>query len=320
MPNVLDELIDQQEKDWRAGIRPASERQMDPNAGPGEITVAPMPQPLIQGNFGASGTGWAQNQWAENANPAQLRENLSLDILRSTAMQRRQAIEQADVMNPLQTRLAQARINATGAHQSFMEHQDAQTLEHTANFLNHMADQNAPAPNDPNYSRYVLGGLIQNPRFAHSAGGREILSELAKTHDTHMSVEDLRKQIPEGFSPSSIKIGPNGASMNIAPTGTDVGKELGSKYGLKVGDFENPAAIRVGDVERSGSFKGTDKGNFVSITRSNGKGNVIMPVSEFERLGGKFSEETEAARGAQPTSGGQVKHLGTYDPATGTFK
>lgn len=291
--NVLDQLISQQNV---TGLRPASAAQLDPNAGPGGVTVVPVTPNMPF-------TGWEQEKWAENQNPTLLRQNLNLDILRSTAAKHRMELDQAEVMNPLQTRLAQARLNATGAHQAFMEHQDAQTLEHTANFLNDMANPNAPAPNDPGYSNHVLSSLIRNPRFAHSQGGREILKELAKTHDTHLSVDDLKKQIPEGFDASSIRIGPRGASISISPAGTDTGKELGTKYGLKQGDFENPSLIKVGNVERSGSFKGADTGGFVQIQRSSGKGNVIMPVSEFERLGGKFSPETTAARGgAQPAA------------------
>lgn len=326
--NVLDQAISQQNV---TGLRPASAAQLDPNAGPGGVTVVPVTPNMPF-------TGWEQDKWAENQNPAQLRESLNLDILRSKATQNRMAIEQAETMNPLQTRLAQARINATGAHQNFMEYQDAQALEHTANFLNDMADPNAPAPNSPGYAQHVMGSLIRNPRFAHSAGGREMLKELARTHDTHLSVEDLRKQLPEGFGPSNIRIGPNGVSMSVSPVGNDVGKELGSKYGLKLGDFKNPASIAVGDFERTTgkdgntitNFKGSDTGKFVRITKSDGKGSVTMPVAEFEALGGQYSPETLAKRGGVqgnatgaagvvPATTG-VKNLGRYNPSTGNFE
>lgn len=297
MANVLDDLNAQQKQDYAAGIRPASTRQLDPNAGPGQITVAGAPEPLIQGNFGASGTGWAQDQWLENQNPSQLRQDLNLDILRTRAAQGRMALEQANVMNPLNTRLAQARLNATGAHQAFMEHQDAQTLEHTANFLNHMADPNAPQPSDPGYASYTIRGLIQNPRFAHSQGGREILKELAATHDTHMTVDDLKKQVPEGYEATTYEIGP-GKQSHVTVRKIDSGsldKELQKGYGLTRGQIQNPSQVLVGKLGKNGAFIGDDAGDIVQVKRGDGT-MAEMSAKEYERFGGSYSQRTLAAR------------------------
>lgn len=304
--NVLDQLISQQDV---TGLRPASAAQLNPNAGPGAITVAAAPQPLIQGNFGASGTGWAQDQWAENQNPSQLRQDLNLDILRSKAMQNRMAIEQAQTMNPLNTRLAQARLNATGAHQAFMEHQDAQSLEHTANFLNHMSDPNAPLPSDPNYGNYVMSGLIKNPRFAQSAGGREILKELAATHDTHMTVDELKKQVPEGFEAKTYEIGPGKQShVTIQKINSgDTDKQLFKAYGITRDQIENPTQVVIGKTSDKGAFKQDATGNIVRVARGDGT-MAEMSTQAYERYGGKYSKKTLAERAlVDPNASKEVK-------------
>lgn len=266
------------------------------------------------------------SMWEQNQNPAQLRRDLLLDELRSTAAQRRFDLENSQTEAPLRNRLLQAQINASGSHDRFLQAQDAQTLEHTHGFFNDLLHPNAPSPQDPGYRNYVLNSLVRNPRFAETPGGQHILNKLSDVHDTHLSVADVKKNLPAGFDLASIHTGANGQSYTVKPStgGMDVAEELKTNYGLKPGDLGNPTAVKIGSVSPTGGFSGNAKGDFVQIVRSNGTGAVIMPIADYERLGGKYSPGTQAARGAvaaaaSPSGIPAAKHLGTYNPETGEF-
>lgn len=274
-------------------------------AGTPQITVAPNSGTGIEGNFGASGQPFEQASW--NTDPWQQREDLSLDVLRTTAAKHKFDLEQAQLNAPLESRLLQARADATGAHQAFIEAQDAAALEHTTGFLNTLAHPNAPSPSDPGYERYVLSALIKNPRFAHSAGGREILKELSKTHDTHLSIEDLKKLIPTGYEAKTFEIGAGKQShVTVSKIGGDakaIAAELKNGYGLTQGQIENPTFVQVGDLGADGrTLTPTHTGSTVHVKRGDGT-MATMSTEEYERFGGKYSPETAAARAATAAGG-----------------
>lgn len=234
--------------------------------------------------------------WEQNQDPAQLRQNLQLDTLKTLAAQRKFDLESSRAEAPMKDALLQAQTDAAGAHDRFSQFQDAETLRHTAGFFNHLSNPNAPAPNSPNYAPYVMQGLIKNPRFADTAGGKDYLKRITETADAHTSVDDLKKQLPEGWTVKRIEVGGGKQSHLIAePPGTaaNIPKEL-AKYALTPAQFENPASVAVVDA----SGKGSNSGNFVQLTTVDSAGQpkkVVMPKAAYLGFGGALASESSGA-------------------------
>lgn len=228
--------------------------------------------------------------------PRQLREKLSLDELSGLASKRKFDLEQEALNAPLQNKLLQARIDATGAHQRFLDTHDQQTLSHTAGFLNHLSDPNAPKPNDPGYEQHVIQGLLQNPSFAETKGGQEVIKQIIASHQTQSSIEQLKKQLPPGFDVQSVEIG-GGKQSHIVARRADTAKELKAGYGLTPDEIQNPVGAMVGNYDpATKKFTNDNKGNVVDIDRGPGLQPVLIPTQVYEQHGGKYSAATAAAR------------------------
>lgn len=231
--------------------------------------------------------------WDMNMSQGEILRDTRLENLRSLAAQRRAEIEQI----PLKNDLLQAQIDATGAHQRFLENQDAATLGHTAGFLDYLSHPNSPAMGTPEFANYFLSGLRKYPRFAGTPGGRELLQEVAKNHDAHQTIADLTGQIPGGFEIASGEIGGGKQShINVRPTGTGTVEELKRSYGITPGQIKTPINLVVGDFDpTTKQFVGSNTGKFVRF--GNGKGDTItMPTADYERYGGGYSDATAKAR------------------------
>jgi hypothetical protein len=282
---------------------------------------------MIEGNFGASGTDWAQADWGKS--DQQLRDDLNLENLRSLAAQRKLNLENAPIENALKNRLTEARTAAAGVHTRYQMAQDAQALEHTHNFISAMMDPNAPAAGDPEHANYVLRNLAANPAFAKTSGGQKLLASIAAGHDVGQSITDLAANIPEGFDVSSVRAGGGKTSYIVAkPKNPEaaMAKELKTGYGLTPDQIRNPVGLAVGTLSSGGLFKGSHTGDTVQLTKGDKK--IFMSTKAFERYGGQYGAETTAARsagvsGAAAVAPGQTpaptKHLGTYNPSTGEF-
>lgn len=269
--------------------------------GAPQITVAPVSQDPFAGL-----TGFDQASW--NIDPAQQRRDLELDVLRTTAAKHKLDLEQEAANAPTKSRLLQAQADAMGAHERFLEDNNAQTLEHTAGFFNAMADPNAPRRRDPGYVQYVYDALDKNRAFARTPGGREILRQMAADQKSSLSIDDMKSQIPEGFKAASVSIGSDGKErMTIKPVAADdvaLEKESKSAYKLTLGQIRNPTAVEVGKTvarpDGTKGFDGDEKGNIVRV--KNGQGIwVPMSVDEYQKFGGKFSPQTISARGGNAT-------------------
>lgn len=308
-----------------AGTYGAGQAPAVPAGGP-IVTVAPA-SPLIEGNYGASGTDWAQADWSKNDD--QLRQDLQLENLRSMAAQRKLALENAPISNALQNRLTEARTAAAGMHTRYQMAQDATALEHTHNFLTDMLSADAPAPGAVGHDDYVLKSLAANPAFAKTPGGQKLLATIAAGHDTGKTIADLAATIPENYNIKTIRAGGGKTSYitaSPANSAADVSRELRVGYGLTPGQIENPVGLRVGTRSAGGLFTGDNNGDVVEMLHGDKK--VYMSTKAFERYGGKYGPETAAARSAAvvapSATPGQtpeaVKHLGTYNPTTGNFE
>lgn len=242
------------------------------------------------------------SMWQQNLNPARLRQDLRLDELTTLAAQRKFDLERSRVEAPLRDRLLEAQTAAAGAHDRFLREQDVQTMQHTAGFLNDMV--NGPAPQDPGYSEHVLRAAAKYPRFAETSGGKDFLTKIGKTHDTHLSMEDIRKQY--GSNVSSVTVGPNGQSVTLKPPDEpDVALEADAKkLGLSLGQIRNPVKAEVGKFVKDPKtgvtkFEGDEAGDVVQVRNTEGQP-VVMSAKEYERLGGTFSAEGAAKRGMAP--------------------
>jgi hypothetical protein len=263
---------------------------------PGPITVV---SPSSPGD-GQAPTIWEQSAW--NQNPSQQREALSLDILRSTASQRKFDLERDQARAPVLNAYDQAKLDhemaatgAIGGALAFRQAQDAQSMQHVTGFAQHM--QNAPPVNSPAYAPYVLQGVMKYPRMATTAWGKETLGKLAQEHDT---ISDLMGKVPGGFDLSSVTVGANGKpSVTMKPTDADEELAKSAKgYGLTLDQIRNPVGAEVGKRGPKG-FEGDEKGDIVRVENGEGK-KVTMSVKEYQRLGGTFSQEGAARRSDAP--------------------
>jgi len=263
---------------------------------PGAITVV---SPSSPGD-GQAPTVWEQGAW--NQDTGQLRRELNLDILRTTAAQRKLDLEQSQRNAPVLSALDQAKLDhemaatgAIGGAQAFRQAQDAQSMQHVTGFAQHM--QNAPPVNSPQYAPYVLQGVMKYPRMATTAWGKETLGKLAQEHDT---ISDLMGKVPGGFDLSSVTVGANGKpSVTMKPTDADEELTKSAKgYGLTLDQIRNPVGAEVGKRGPKG-FERDEKGDIVRVENGEGK-KVTMSVKEYLRLGGSFSPEGAARRGESP--------------------
>lgn len=285
-PNVLDALIEDQNSH---SVRPPSAAQLDPNAPPGIITIAPNSR--ADEAAASIAAGWNQAFW--NRDNAGLRNDLRLDELTTLAAQRKLNLAQDQEQGPLRTRLLEAQINASGAHDRFMQHQDAQTLEHTTGFLDSLVHPNAPGPQDPGYRNHVISSLLKYPRYAETAGGKDILKRLTEIHDTHTSIADLAKQLPEGFVPQTIEVG-GGKQSHITARrlDKDVTKDL-KNYGILPAQFNAPISVSTGNTSENGFVPATGGSHVnVQVLDTAGKPkSVIMPKADYLKFGGKLSTQ-----------------------------
>ncbi len=227
-------------------------------------------------------------------------------------------------MQPLKEELARGQIEheaastlAAGATTRFHQQQDTDTMSHVVGFADYMTK--APQPGTQEYKAYVLKGVQQFPRMATTAWGKETLGNLAKENDT---IESLQSRIPGGFTMKGGTIGKDQHINFESGSGNDLAKELKDGYGLTPGQIKSPVAVRVGKLDGE-KFTGDNGGNVVEITTGKKGEKVHMSVPEYQRFGGAFSKETEAARqpaapAASPSA--TPKHLGTYNPKTGNFE
>lgn len=269
-----------------------------PGTPPGQITIAPNSR--ADEAAASIASGWNQQSWTQN--PAQLREGLNLDILRTKAAQGKLDLERDQSRNPILNAYDQARLDheraatgAIGGAQAFRQAQDAQSMQHVTGFAQHM--QNAPPVNSPAYAPYVLQGVMKYPRMATTAWGKETLGKLAQEHDT---ISDLMGKVPGGFDLSSVTVGANGKpSVTMKPTDADEELAKSAKgYGLTLDQIRNPVGAEVGKRGPKG-FEGDEKGDIVRVENGEGK-KVTMSVKEYQRLGGTFSPEGAARRGDAP--------------------
>lgn len=259
--------------------------------------------------------------WEQNQNPAQLRQTLRLDELKTRAAAGKLALERAQNEGPTKDAYAKAQLEhelaateAIGGTTRFKHLQDAATMKHVTGFADYMTS--APPVNSPDYRNYVLAGVHAFPRVAGTAWGKTTLGQIGQEHDT---IAALKAQLPEGFDISSVGMGRRGATVRLKPTGGDVALEKDAKgLGLTLGRIRNPVNAQVGRRDDKGKWVGDEKGNLVRVEGPKGA-MITMPATEYERLGGKYSGATESARKGGTTQGA-TKHLGTYNPATGTFE
>jgi hypothetical protein len=277
--------------------------------GPGEITVAPA-SGLLQDQPPIT---FDQASW--NQSPGQLRQQLKLDELRSTAALRKAEVERLPITDAYdRARLAheEAATAAIGATNLRQIQKDATAMQHIAGFENYML--NAPEPGTPEYEKYVRKGIAKFPALLTTAHGAAHLPKLGQEHD----LASLAKQLPEGFEITGMEVGGGKQSRITAkPIDASTDKDFKAIYGfpksaLAVSD------VKVGDLDPVTSrFTRNNKGTHVAVTAPDGK-TATMTVEAYEAAGGKYSGETAKARGAKSAS--NVKHLGTYNPETGNFE
>lgn len=146
-----------------------------------------------------------------NTPPAErIRANANLADVTDRLVARKQEQQvAAGNLNPLKAQLLQAQIehqnasrDAAGATTAFHQQQDKEAMSHVAGFAEYM--KKAPAIGTPEYSGYLLNGIVQYPRMATTAWGKDTLGKLATEHDT---IESLKSQLPEGFVPKTVTVG-----------------------------------------------------------------------------------------------------------------
>jgi hypothetical protein len=281
--------------------------------GASQITVVPQSEAPYNVNQWQP-QFFEQSSW--NQTPDDLRNQLELDVLRERAALNRAQTEQLGLESQPRVNLLEARTAAAGAHDRYRESQDAQTLQHTAGFLDHLLSPDAPGINDPNYDNYVLQGLRNNPRFAETVGGREMLNQIGKSRDTHVQIADLLKNVPDNYDVTGIELGSGKQShINVKPKDRIAEADLMKGYRLTPEQVTNPIALRVGNLDATNRFTGDNRGSVVRFLNEKGEP-ITMTTQEYERFGGKYSPQTAAARAAkaspEPTKG-KSKYAGLYE-------
>lgn len=255
------------------------------------IAVAPVPEL----------TEFSQEAW--NQSPGQLRRDLNLDILRTTAAQRKLDLEQSRTNAPVLNAYDQAKLEhelaataAIGATETGRLQRDARSMKHIAGFSDYMV--NAPEEGTPEFDTYVKKGIVKFPGILNTKWGAQHLPLIGKTHDT---IAGLKSQLPEGFNLTSVTVGANGKpSVTMKPTDLDAELEKAAKgYGVSLDQVRNPIGAEVGRKGPDGAFVGDEKGDIVRINGPDNK-KVSMSVKEYQRLGGTFSPEGATKRGAAP--------------------
>lgn len=236
-------------------------------------------------------------QTAWNQNPAQLRQDLQLEDLRTRAASRRFELEEAQRQAPVLSDLnlaklahEQAATEAVGSTERRKLFEDARAMKHIAGFQEYM--MGAPESGTPEFDSYVRRGVQKFPAILTTKHGSEDLKRIDRTHD----ISKMVKGLPEGMTPKSITMSNSGPSVTF--TARD---EIGKKYGITKEEIEGAAGVVVGTPEPSGDpenptkIKQDNAGTHVAITKSNGK-MITIPTSVYEKLGGRYSPETLAAR------------------------
>lgn len=288
-----------------------SQPQQDKPIPESPVYTPPVRDPMSERQFGTSffqpSVSWDQS-FGREQNPAQLRNALKLDDLRTIAMQRKLDLEESQRRAPVRAALQDAELAhklastaVLGKATSFRQRQDASTMEQISGFAEYM--DAAPTVDSPEYAPFVLAGVKKFPRMAATAWGKETLKNIAQEHDT---IQDLASRLPKGFDVASISVNSRGRPTLTAKQGVDdkeLAEELKTGYKLTLGQIRNPVGAEVGRIDpATKAFVGDPKGDMVRVRNGEGE-TVSMAAAEYERFGGKYSPETTAAReGKQESS------------------
>lgn len=244
----------------------------DAAAGTPQITVAPN-----SGVVNASDNFFSQPSiWQQNQNPAQLRSQLKLDDLVTTAASHKFALEQAQKNAPVQDAYQQARLAheqaataAIGATKLRAVQKDAEAMNAVTNFENAMLT--AGEPGTPEYDANVRKAIANNPAILTTKYGMQHIPNIAKEHDLAMKAKDLQ-------------------------TKTDA-VDFKATYGFPKSAL-NQSNVAVGNFDpATNQLKQDNNGTHVSVTTPKGD-KAIMTIEAYKANGGKLSPETEAARAA----------------------
>lgn len=233
---------------------------------------------------------------------------------------------------PLRDQLMQARIEAQGASTRYKAWKESETASQTSAFFNGLPDiESKFSVGTPEYATAYAQHLAKYPLAASTSEVRDITKTHATLDDTQAQLRRKLDALPAGMKPESIDF-TSGGGVNLRVKSND---PLAS-YGLNQQQFDNPASVRVGNwkIENEGTanekrtFNGKNDGNVVEIdtgaTNKSGKAvKSYMPISEYQRLGGKLAPDQQAVQpnaSTTPTSAGNAKHLGRYNPKTQEFE
>lgn len=260
-----------------------------PGTPPGLITVAPNSR--ADEAAASIAAGWNQDAW--NQNPSQQRENLNLDILRTTAAQRKFDLEQGQKNAPVLDAYAQAKLNhenaataAIGATHLRQVQKDTSTMAAVTNFEKAMLT--AGEPGTAEYDANVRNAIAKNPAILMTKYGMQHIPNIAKEHDLAAKAKALQ-------------------------TKTDA-SEFKSTYGFPASAIQQ-STVQVGNYDpATKTLKQDNKGTHVSVTTPAGK-KAVMTTQAYEANGGKYSGETAAARASAPTLPSTPVQVKTIDEA-----
>lgn len=247
-------------------------RPAAPGTLPGLITVAPNSR--ADEATQSIAAGWNQATWTQN--PAQLREDLNLDVLRTNAAQRKFDLLQAQKNAPVLDEYAQAKLNhevaataALGATHLRQVQKDASTMQAVTNFEKAM--MTAGEPGTPEYDANVRNAIAKNPAILMTKYGMQHIPNIAKEHDLAAKAKALQTKT--------------------------YASEFKATYGFPASAISQ-STVQVGNYDpATKTLKQDNNGTHVSVTTPAGK-QAIMTTQAYEANGGKYSDETAKARAA----------------------
>lgn len=262
-------------------------------AGGGGVTIVPASSTVNP----SDSFFFEPSMMEQNRNRYDIRQDLKLDELRTTAALRKAELERQPIRDAFaEAQLAheQAATAALGATNARQVRNDATAMQHIAGFENYMVA--APQPGTKEYDNYVRKGLAKFPAILTTKYGANHIPKLGQEHD----IAALAAQLPEGFEITSVTAGGGKQSHVTAKRiGATEERDLKTDYGITPEQIKHPTGVVVGtpDPDNPTKFKQSNTGTHVAITTGKGT-TVVMPTSTYEKFGGIYSGETAKARAA----------------------
>jgi hypothetical protein len=313
MPSILDNLIDEQNS---TSLRPAAPPQIAQQQGGGGVTVV-SPSPLLEGSFGASGTDWSQANW--NRDYGQERRDLNLDVLRTTAAQRRFQFEEAQRREPLQDALTRAQIAHQEAAARFQDTHARTLLERDTvgfnamnDFANELFAPGAPEIGSKDFPAHFKRTSAKHSLVYTTAGGRAFANAIGGTHDTASNVQTVMGDVPEDYTADKIRIGPRGTAVEAVSNKKLQEEEFKKTTGLTHAQVKAARSVQVGDYE-DGVFKRKNTGGSVRIVSADNKTESIIPAEVYEKAGFGYSPDVAKERKAAAGVSGSAEAAPTLN-------